>query len=172
MHGRSTFFCFLPYQKHFIYLRKTFLLMDVWYVWIIVAIVLFIVEVLTQILWALCLGIGALAAMAAALAGVSTVWQVIIMAVVGILVYVIALPRFRNFHNKQSLHEARTGMDALLGRRAIVTEEIRPGQAGRARIDGDNWQVIAPGVETAIHRGTEVVVTGYDSIILTVTLPS
>lgn len=60
-------------------------------------------------------------------------------------------------------------MDALEGRRATVTHAIRPGQLGRARIDGDNWQVRAPGVDREIRAGEEVSVTGYDSIILTVT---
>lgn len=59
-------------------------------------------------------------------------------------------------------------MDALLGRRATVTHEIRPGRLGRARIDGDNWQVQAPGVGHVIPAGREVTVTSYDSIILTV----
>ena len=67
---------------------------------------------------------------------------------------------------------ARTGMDALLGRRATVTHAIRPGELGRARIDGDNWQVQCPSATEEIKAGTEVVVTSYDSIILTVSLPA
>lgn len=74
-------------------------------------------------------------------------------------------------HNARTAHAARTGMDALLGRRAIVTETVRPGSLGRARIDGDNWQVQAPSEPMAIPVGAEVIVTGYDSIILTVVLP-
>ena len=69
---------------------------------------------------------------------------------------------------KRRGYDSRTGMDALLGRKAVVTHEIRPGELGRARIDGDNWQVRAPGVRTVIRHGEEVSVTGYDSIILTV----
>lgn len=59
-------------------------------------------------------------------------------------------------------------MDALLGRTAIVSEEITPGRPGRVRIDGDNWQVVADSSSDTVRRGTEVVVTGYDSIILKV----
>jgi len=57
------------------------------------------------------------------------------------------------------------------GRIAIVTETVRPGSLGRARIDGDNWQVQAPSEPMAIPVGAAVIVTGYDSIILTVVLP-
>lgn len=59
-------------------------------------------------------------------------------------------------------------MDALLGRKAIISEEITPERLGRARIDGDNWQVKSTGEPKTIKRGTEVVVIGYDSIILEV----
>ncbi len=43
------------------------------------------------------------------------------------------------------------------------------GHLGRARIDGDNWQVRCPESTAEIPAGNEVVVTSYDSIILTVT---
>ena len=61
-------------------------------------------------------------------------------------------------------------MDALLGRRAVVTETIHPGKLGRARIDGDNWQVRTPHDDSLVERGKEVVVIAYDSIILTAEL--
>ena len=142
--------------------------MELWLIWIIIAVVLIIVEVLTQMLWALCLGAGAILAMAASL---DLVWQIVIMAVAALGFYLVAFPWFRRIHNARTAHTARTGMDALLGRRAIVTETVRPGSLGRARIDGDNWQVQAPSEPMAIPVGAEVIVTGYDSIILTVVLP-
>lgn len=145
--------------------------MELWLFWIIIAVVLIIVEVLTQMLWALCLGAGAILAMAASLLGVDLVWQIVIMAVAALGFYLVAFPWFRKIHNARTAHTARTGMDALLGRRAIVTETVRPGSLGRARIDGDNWQVQAPSEPMAIPVGAEVIVTGYDSIILTVVLP-
>jgi membrane protein implicated in regulation of membrane protease activity len=77
----------------------------------------------------------------------------------------------KRWHERQISKEggaALTGMDALIGRKAIVTEDVRPGEKGRARIDGDVWQVVAPGVDSIISRGAEVTVTAYNSIILTV----
>lgn len=140
-----------------------------WLIWLIIAGVLIIIEVMTQMLWALCLAVGAAGGLLADLCGADALWQTIIMIVCSILVYVTVLPWYRRRQNRLSAHSARTGMDALLGRRAIVTERIRPGRTGRARIDGDNWQVTAPGISADIPAGTEVTVTGYDSIILTVT---
>lgn len=142
--------------------------MEIWTVWIIIAILLAITEVLTQMMWALCMTIGAIGAMVCALCKVGLIWQVVVLAIVAIAAYVILLPYFKRWHSKTQKAEARTGMDALLGRRAIVTQAIEPQQLGRARIDGDNWQVRAPGVQSVIPIGAEIVVTAYDSIILTV----
>lgn len=142
--------------------------MDIWIVWLVVAAVLIVVEVASQMMWALCLAAGALAAMACDLCGLDFSWQVGALAVATVVVYVVLLPVFRRWHERSAERTARTGMDALLGRKALVTHEIRPGHLGRARIDGDSWQVKAPGAEQTVRAGEEVTVTAYDSIILTV----
>lgn len=142
--------------------------MEAWIIWLIVASLLVVIEVMTQMMWALCLSLGALGAMVCALCGLDLAWQSVAVALLSAVAYVALLPLFRRWHARASARNARTGMDALLGRRATVTHSIRPGELGRARIDGDNWQVQAPGVSEVIAAGSEVVVTDYDSIILTV----
>lgn len=142
--------------------------MEMWIIWLIVAAVLVIAEVLTQMIWTLCFAVGCVGALVASLLGVDIIWQIVTMAAVSVLAFLWLMPVFKRWHersNKRDSRDDRTGMDALLGRRAVVTEEIEPGKLGRARIDGDNWQVCSSSVET-IKRGAEVVVTSYDSIIL------
>lgn len=145
------------------------MIMEPWIIWLIAAAVLLIIEVLTQMMWALCLAIGAAGAMTCALLGLDITWQTVAMATLSVIGYVVLLPLFRRWHARTEAREARTGMDALLGRRATVTHAIHPGRLGRARIDGDNWQVKAPSADKTIAAGSEVTVTSYDSIILTVT---
>lgn len=147
------------------------IIMEVWVVWLIIASVLIVLEVITQMMWAFCLSVGALGAMACSFFGLDLTWQVVVMALLGVVAYLVFLPMFKRWHARTEVHKARTGMDALLGRRATVIHAIHPGQLGRARIDGDNWQVKAPSVYETLPAGTEVVVTAYDSIILTVALP-
>lgn len=144
--------------------------MEIWIIWAIAGAALIALEVVTQMMWALCLGIGSIAAMICAVCGEDFAWQVVALVAAGLAAYLILLPLFKKWHARKDAHIARTGMDALLGRRAIVTHEIKPGQLGRARIDGDNWQVTAPGTDATIPAGSEVVVTAYNSIILTVSL--
>lgn len=142
--------------------------MEIWIVWLIAAAILTVTEVLTQMMWALCLTTGALGAMTTALCGGDLVWQVTVMTAASLATYLLLLPWINRRHARPAARESRTGMDALLGRRATVTHEIRPGHLGRARIDGDNWQVRSPGTDHVIPAGSEVTVTSYDSIILTV----
>lgn len=149
--------------------------MEPWIIWIIAAAALLIIEILSQMVWTLCLSTGSLAGMTAALAGADPLWQAVAMAVTAVATYIVIIPWYRRWHESviaRSGHQSRTGMDALLGRRATVTQEIKPGELGRARIDGDNWQVRAPGIHTTITRGEEVIVNSYDSIILNVSRPT
>ena len=132
--------------------------MELWVLWLVIAGLLLISEIVFQWVWTLCLAIGCLAAMAAALADV----------VVAYILLIPVLNRWQEKARRRNRNKSRTGMDALLGRVATVTNEIRPGKLGRARIDGDCWQVRVPGGNDIIRDGEEVVVTGYDSIILDV----
>lgn len=145
--------------------------MDAWIIWLIVIGVLLIIELLTQMLWALCLAVGCLGGLVGSFCGASPVWQIILTAAISIAAYIFLVPLFQKWHalsvDKKG-REARTGMDSLLGRHTIISEEITPGRLGRARIDGDNWQVTADKPFDVVKRGTEVVVTGYDSIVLKV----
>lgn len=145
--------------------------METWILWLALACVLLIVEIMTGTLWCLCFAAVCLLTMGAALLGASLDIQLVVLAITGLLSYFLLMPFFKHqrfLKPQPDTSNARTGMDALLGRTAYVTEEIRPGRLGRARIDGDNWQVRAPGLGNVIPRGTEVKVTGFDSIILQV----
>lgn len=143
--------------------------MDTWIVWLIVALVLIIIEVLTQMVWTICLAVGCVGAIVAYFAGADMAWQIVVLAAASVVAFVVLIPVFKRWHDRSGHGgDCNTGMVALPGRRAMVIEAIEPGQMGRARIDGDNWQVRAPGIKEAIEVGREVVVTSYDGNILDV----
>lgn len=144
--------------------------MEAWLIWIIVAAVLVIVELLTQMVWTLCLAVGCVAAAVCDFCGVPVVWQAVVAAAGSVAAFFVLAPRLRRWQHRSERRDGRdtrTGMDALLGRRGNVTQEIAPGRLGRVRIDGDNWQARCGGDEV-VRRGETVVVEAYDSIILTV----
>lgn len=147
--------------------------MQTWIIWIIVALALGALEVAMQTVWMLCLAAGCLGGLAATLCGAGPGTQIVVMAAASVAAYIAFLPLFRRWkqkHARKISRDDRTGMEALLGRRAIVTEAIRPGLMGRVRIDGDSWQARTQRSDVMVLPGAEVTVTAYDSIILTVSI--
>lgn len=145
--------------------------MDTWIIWLIVAALLVVVEILTQMVWTLCLAVGCLGALIADLLGIELPWQIVVMALTSVIAYIVMMPLFKRWHDHSSRSTGRqavTGMEALLGRRATVTQDIEPGALGRVRIDGDNWQVRCGDSRSAIPAGKDVVVVSFDGNILDV----
>lgn len=142
--------------------------MELWIIWIIMAAILFIIEIISQSLWCLCFGIGALFAMICSFFFDDTLWLCIAFISMSLVAYALFLPLFKRWCNKSSGEQCRTGMDALIGRAAIVTSPILPGKIGRAKIDGDSWQVCATNVDIEIKEGESVVVVNYDGNVLSV----
>jgi membrane protein implicated in regulation of membrane protease activity len=110
--------------------------MESWIVWLIVAAVLGVAELLTT---TLALGLIAVAAVVAAVVGafdLSFALQLAAFAVAAgaglVFVRPIALR-----HLKQP-PQLRTGTAALVGRTAVVLEEVTD-HGGRIRIDGEEW---------------------------------
>jgi len=141
--------------------------MELWIIWIIVAALLVGIEVLTQMVWTLCLAVGCAAALVADLCGLSVAWQISVAGIIAVVAYFALMPWFSRWQSRGQ-RTALTGMDALIGREGTVTAEIMPGGMGRVRVDGDCWQAVAPAASAAIPCGAKVSVEAYDSIIITV----
>jgi membrane protein implicated in regulation of membrane protease activity len=108
-----------------------------WLVWVVVAVGLAIGEVLTPGLFFL--GPVALAAAAAAVAsglGAGTVASVLVFLVGALLSLALLRPIARRHVHMPIL--SRTGTDALVGRKAVVTRRV-DGAGGRVRIGGEEW---------------------------------
>ena len=121
--------------------------MTAWIIWLIVAAVLAIIEVLSQMVWTLCLAIGCAAALAASLCGASLATQLALMAVTAVIAFIVLVPWLRRIHHAASERRgARTGVMA----------------------DGDNWQAVASSASDFFPVGSRVRIHSYDSIILTV----
>ena len=141
--------------------------MALYQIWLIVAILLVIFEICSATVGAICFAIGAgFSALAAGL-GVNLTWQIIIFAVVSLLTFIFLRPFMMKFLDRKS-KDVKTNADALVGRRAVVSERIDAAQhTGRVAVDGDDWKAIAAD-GSVIEKGTEVEIVKLDSIILTV----
>jgi membrane protein implicated in regulation of membrane protease activity len=139
--------------------------MEIYVVWLITALVLLIVELFTASFGVVCFSFGAAAAGLAAYCGLSTMWQLLIFSVVSFIAFVFVRPFVVKFLLKKK-DEVLTNADAIVGRIAVVTEEINPDKnTGRVKIDGDDWKAEASDI---ISVGEKVEVVSRESIILNV----
>ena len=106
-------------------------------VWVIVAVALAIGEVLTPGLFFLGpLALAAGAAALAALLGAGTVGSLLVFIVCSIASLLVLRPIARRHVRLPAL--SRTGTDALVGRKGIVTRKVDR-HGGRVRIGGEEW---------------------------------
>ena len=141
--------------------------MQAYYIWLIVAIILVIVEILTAGFGVICFAIGAaFSALVSALGGNLT-WQVVVFVVVSLLAFIFLRPVVIRFLDRKS-KDVKTNADALIGRMGVVSERIDAEQhTGRVAIDGDDWKAVSED-RSVIEKGTNVEIVKLDSIIVTV----
>lgn len=111
-------------------------MIDGWMMWVIIAIVLFIVELVTPgTFYFFCVAIGAVfAAVASVLANQVVTW--VVFFVVSIILIVLSRPIVKKF-NREKTREANT--DELIGRTARVTEVVTRDKPGMVKINGEVW---------------------------------
>lgn len=137
-------------------------------IWLVVAVVLAVGEISSPSFYLGPFAIGAFAAAAVALAGAGAIAAWVIFGVATAASLAIIRPIARR-HLRQPAH-LRTGTAALVGRRAIVLEEIANGQdTGSVKLEGEVWtarafdddQVFEPGRRVAVIeiRGATALVT-------------
>lgn len=141
--------------------------MQAYLIWLIIAFALVIFEICSATFGAICFAIGAgFSALVAGL-GLDLTWQIIVFAVVSLLTFIFLRPFMLKFLDRNA-KDVKTNADALLGRKAIVSERIDAAQhTGRVAIDGDDWKAVSSD-GAVIEKGTEVTIVKMDSIILTV----
>lgn len=142
--------------------------MEYYQIWLIAAIVLVIIELLTAGFGVICFAVGALFSALAAFLGVdSLVWQLLIFAVASVLCFIFLRPVVLRFLDKKS-KDVKTNADALIGKTAMVSETIdSSANQGRVAVDGDDWKAVSAD-GSVINKGEKVEIVSRDSIILTV----
>lgn len=110
--------------------------MGTWIIWVIIAAVLGTIELVTTTLAFGLVALAAIVAAGAGAAGGNAAIQFSVFVLASVLGLGVARP-FALRHVRQP-PLLRTGTAALVGRPAIVLEEVT-GHAGRVRIGGDIW---------------------------------
>ncbi|WP_199435043.1 NfeD family protein [Qaidamihabitans albus] len=127
--------------------------MDVWLIWLILALALGVAELFTLTAALGILGGAALVTVGFAAVGLPPVVQLAVFAVASTAGILLVRPVARR-HMLQPRIE-RFGVDALVGRTARVIAEVS-GQDGRVLIGGEEWTAHALDETTVIPTGTVV----------------
>ena len=135
-------------------------------VWLIVAFIFAVIEAFTLGLTTIWFAGGAVAAVVAALLGASVPVQVVLFVVVSILLLVLTRP-WAVKHFKKTLES--TNIDAVIGKEALVTQDIGPFSAGEAKLNGLTWVAVATDKNKTISAGTAVRVDAVEGVKLIVT---
>lgn len=109
----------------------------VW-VWLIIAIVFFFAELITVGFVLAAFGVGALGGALVALFGLGLEWQLLVF----VLISGLAVVYSRRFADRVTGKQAENvGVDRVLGKHAIVLEDIEPlSAAGRVRVEREVWR--------------------------------
>jgi len=140
--------------------------MEAYIIWLILAIFFVVLEIFTPGFAVLCFGIGAVAAAIVSFyAGLEA--QLLAMVIGTTVGFVLVRPFVLKVMSRKK-KEMKTNVDALIGRRGVVSEAIDASQhTGRVAIDGDDWKAIsADGSHIDVGQNVEVV--NRESLIITV----
>jgi membrane protein implicated in regulation of membrane protease activity len=133
--------------------------MSMWVVWLLVALALGIVEVLTLTIDLALLAAAALVAGLVAALGFGIGFQFVAFAVSALALLLFVRPIARREMRKPPA--MRSGAAALLGKQARVTADVS-GLDGRVRIGGEEWTARAYDPSLVIRAGTTVDVLAID----------
>lgn len=135
------------------------------------AIVVFaILEMASTQLISIWLAFGAIGALIAQMLGATVLVQWIVFVILSALLLVCTRPLTTKLLVKKI---TRTNSDKLIGKEAVVTEEIVNLQAkGAVKIDGKTWTARSVKEDTVISQGSIVLVREIEGVKLLVELPS
>lgn len=128
--------------------------MDDWVIWVIIAVALLIAEATTTAFVAIYFGIAAAVAAVLALIGLPVLVQLIAFGGAAVAGIVLTRPALRRAMGTTPL--LRTGVDAMRGRRGIVTKAIAELEPGQVRINGETWTARSYFDGEQIDAGTRV----------------
>jgi membrane protein implicated in regulation of membrane protease activity len=129
--------------------------MDAWVIWLIVAVVFAVAEVVNLSFYLFPFAIGAAGAAVVDLAGAGAAITWATFAVLTAVSFTVVRPIARRHLNVPP--QIRTGTAALVGRTAIVLERIdNDAGVGRVRLDGEIWTARTYDEDRVIEPGERV----------------
>ncbi|MCI5508961.1 MAG: NfeD family protein [Eubacterium sp.] len=135
-------------------------------VWLAVAIVLLVVEIITLGLTTIWFAGGALVACVAAALQADFLVQMILFLVVSVVMLFFTRPVAMRYMNK---NRTKTNSESLVGKEAVVLQEINNLKAaGQVQVNGIEWTARAEDMEDVIEKGAIVCIKKIEGVKLIV----
>ena len=124
-----------------------------WYIWLILAGVFVIGEVLTSGFLIFWLALGSLIAMAVSFLTDSIIIQTTVFLISSVILILATKPLVRKFANTETV---KTNVSSIIGKKGLVTKDINSiNSTGQVKVDGELWSAIGEN-DMEISKGTEV----------------
>ena len=134
-------------------------------IWILVAIFVIAIDVVTSSFIFMWLSIGAIAAIILSLLGISVLWQVIAFLVVGVVTISIGYPWAKKKF-KADVNQVLTMEQTYIGKEMVATEDMR--ETSKIKVSGIYWTAYNKG--KTIKKGERYTITGIEGNKLIVSL--
>jgi membrane protein implicated in regulation of membrane protease activity len=125
-----------------------------WETWLMIAVALGVLELISTDLILIMLAGGALVGMVVALFGVPVAVQIVLALAVAVGLLAVIRPNM--VHRLHAGPTLRTGADALIGERGFVLEPLSHSTPGRVKIGGDVWTAKPYDEDDRIEAGAAV----------------
>ena len=109
------------------------------YIWLIIAVCLAILEMSTANLVSIWFVISGLLAMIISLITDNITIQITVFVLVGLLLMILT----RKIVKKMIPKKEKTNIDRIIGMKGIVTEKITKNHPGEVKVDGKRWTAVA-----------------------------
>jgi membrane protein implicated in regulation of membrane protease activity len=141
---------------------------EIWQIWLIVAVVFFVVEIFSSTFVFLCFSLGCVISSIFAYFGVVGWVQLLAFSIVTLISFFTVRPFMIKYAYRKS-EKVKTNVDALVGKRGRVTETIDlKKNTGRVFVHGDDWKAESEDGEI-IQQDEQIEVKKVNSTILIVT---
>ena len=130
--------------------------MQVYQLWLVFAVLMFIIEVFTPGFVAACIGIGAVFGGVASALALDLTWQITGFITGLLLSFLIVRPLALKYLYKPTRHTA-TNVDALIGKQGVVLQGIKKDSSGRVKVGGNDWMAVSrDGQEIPVQSRVEI----------------
>lgn len=119
------------------------IILSTWQIWLIVALLCFIVEIFSNTFVFLCFCVGCLASSLTTIFTESLIIQILVFSIVTFISLIFVRPIINKYAFRKS-NNTKTNVDALIGAEGRVIETIDDiSNTGRVLVNGDDWKAVS-----------------------------